>query len=130
MVNLGRDGVTVNASSIRAARLEDRDELQIGGVTIRVFFKPSLPANGKIGSSAGSMIGPIALLAQPTSLSRELATSRGNSVWKSPGQAIEGLLADRISNEGEIPASLLALAFDQFEPRPWLQRISSSNPCR
>ncbi len=115
VVNLGRDGVTVNASSIRAARLEDRDELQIGDVTIRVFFKTSLPANGKIGSSAGSMISPVTLLAHPASLSRELATSRVNSVWRSPGQAVEGLLADRISNEGELPASLLTLAFDKFE---------------
>ena len=58
VVNLGPDGLTVNASSIRAARLEDRDELQIGGVTIRVFFKASLAANGKSGSSPGSMIAP------------------------------------------------------------------------
>ena len=115
VVNLGHDGVTVNASSIRAARLEDRDELQIGGVTIRVFFKPSLPANGKTGSSAGSMIGPVTLLAHPTSLSRELATSRANSVWRSPGHAAGSLLADRISNESELSASLLTLAFDQFE---------------
>jgi pSer/pThr/pTyr-binding forkhead associated (FHA) protein len=115
MVNLSREGVAVNASNIRAARLEDRDELQIGGVTIRVFFKPPQPANGKIGSSAGNMAGPVALLAPPASLSRELATSRVNSVWRSPGHPVESLLADRMSNEGEIPASLLTLAFDQFE---------------
>jgi pSer/pThr/pTyr-binding forkhead associated (FHA) protein len=115
MVNLGRDGVAVNGSRARAARLEDRDELQIGGVTIRVFFKPSLPANGKTPLPAGTMISPVALLTPSASLSRELATSRVNSVWRAPGQPGDNLHADRIANEGEIPASLLTLAFDQFE---------------
>jgi predicted component of type VI protein secretion system len=115
VVNLGRDGLTLNTSSIRAARLEDRDELQIGGVMIRVFFKPSLPANGRIESSPGSMISPVSLASRPASLSRELATNRMNSTWRPPGHAVEGLLAERVSNEGDLPASLLTLAFDQFE---------------
>jgi pSer/pThr/pTyr-binding forkhead associated (FHA) protein len=114
VVDLGRDGVAVNASTIRAARLEDRDELQIGDVTIRVFFKTSLPANGKSGL-AGSTISPVTLLAHPALLSRELAANRVNSVWESPGQAVEGILADRISNEGDLPLSVLTLAFDKFE---------------
>ena len=115
VVNLGRDGLTVNASSIRAARLEDRDELQLGAVTIRVFFKAPLPANGKLGSPVGTMISPVTLLAHPTSVSRELATSRVNSVWRSPGQTVESLPADRTSNEAELTESLLTLAFDKFE---------------
>jgi pSer/pThr/pTyr-binding forkhead associated (FHA) protein len=115
VVNLAREGVTVNASSVRAARLEDRDEVQIGGVTIRVFFKTLLLANGKTGSAPGSMIEPVALHAHSASLSRELATSRANSVWSPAGRPAGSLLADRISNESELSASLLTLAFDQFE---------------
>lgn len=115
VVDLGRDGVTVNGSSVRAARLEDHDELQVGGVTIRAFFKTALPVNGKAGSLAGSAIGPVSLRTHPASLSRELATGRPDSVWGPPGHATGGLFADHISHDGELPASLLTLAFDQFE---------------
>jgi pSer/pThr/pTyr-binding forkhead associated (FHA) protein len=115
VVDLGRDGVSVNGSTVRAARLEDHDELQVGGVTIRVFFKTSLSVNGKSGSSVGSVIGPAALRTHPTSLSRELATSRPDLVWGPSPHAAGSLLADHVANDGELPASLLTLAFDQFE---------------
>jgi pSer/pThr/pTyr-binding forkhead associated (FHA) protein len=114
VVNLGWGGVALNGSSIRAARLEDRDELQIGGVTICVFFRASLPANGKSGSSSGSTIDPVSLVVYPDSPSRELATSRPSSVWRVPGHAPESL-TDRVLAQGELPESLLNLVFDQFE---------------
>jgi hypothetical protein len=115
VVNLGWGGVTLNGASIRAARLEDRDELQIGGVTICVFFKTSLPANGRSGYAAGSTIDPVSLVVYPNSPSRELAMSRPSSLWKVSGHAAESLLADRRLAQGEIPESLLNLVFDQFE---------------
>jgi pSer/pThr/pTyr-binding forkhead associated (FHA) protein len=115
VVNLGGGGVTLNGSSIRAARLEDRDELQIGGVTIRVFFRTSLPVNGKNGSSVGSMIDPVSLVAYPGSPSRELATSRPDGVWRVADHVAESLLADRVLPRSEFPESLLNLVFDQFE---------------
>jgi hypothetical protein len=114
-VNLGGEPVSLNGSSIRAARLEDRDELQIGGVTIRVFFKTLLAANGKDGSSVGNTIDPVGLIAYPDSPSRELATNRPDVIWRVANQATESLLADRILPQGEFPGSLLNVVFDQFE---------------
>ena len=115
VVNLGSDGVAVNASSIRAARLEDRDELQIGGVTIRVFFK-SFPAGqwkdrivgGEHDRPGRSPRPPRVAITRTRDESREF----GLEVPRPRGRS---LLADRISNEGELSASLLTLAFDQFE---------------
>jgi pSer/pThr/pTyr-binding forkhead associated (FHA) protein len=115
VIDLGWGGVTLNGSSIRAARVEDGDELQVGGVTICIYCKTSLPANGQSGSSSGSTIDPVSLLMYPNSASRELATSRPSSTWKAPSRAAESLLADRVLPQGEIPESLLNLVFDQFE---------------
>jgi pSer/pThr/pTyr-binding forkhead associated (FHA) protein len=115
VVNLGAGDVTHNGSSIRAARLEDRDELQIGGVTICVFFKTSQSVNGKSGSSAVSTISPVSLVTYPSSRSGELAASRPETIWGVTGRARRGLLTDRILPPGELPESLLNLVFDQFE---------------
>src|SRR5207302_548657 len=116
VVNLGRDheGVTLNGASIRAARLEDGDELRIGEVLIRLLFKTHAETpHGQNGSRAGEETGPPPLLAYPTS-SRELATSRSKSVWMAPGREAGRVLAERVSGEGELSASLLALVLDQF----------------
>jgi pSer/pThr/pTyr-binding forkhead associated (FHA) protein len=114
VVNLGHEGVTVNGSRIRAARLDDGDELEIGEVLIRLFFKTPATTNGTNGSLAARAMGPADLLAHPTTPSRELATSRPKAVWMAPGREAGRLLAERVSGEGDLSASLLAAVLDQF----------------
>jgi pSer/pThr/pTyr-binding forkhead associated (FHA) protein len=114
VVNLGHEGVTVNGSGIRAVRLDDGDELKIGEVLIRLFFKTPATTDGRNGSLAAGELGPADLLDHPMTPSRELATSRSKAVWMAPGRDAGSLLAERIPGEGELSASMLALVLDRF----------------
>jgi pSer/pThr/pTyr-binding forkhead associated (FHA) protein len=112
---LGHGGVTVNGASVRAARLEDGDELKVGDILIRVLFlapvtavEGGTPAEGGMARQA---------LPAPTPLSvptTGLAVDRPEAVWMAPGPEAGRLLAERVSGEGEISASVLAMVLDQF----------------
>jgi pSer/pThr/pTyr-binding forkhead associated (FHA) protein len=113
---LGREGVTLNGSQLRAARLTDGDELKIGDVLIRLLFKTSEPLNGNNGLRAAREPGHSTTIAYPVTPSRELATSRppSPSVWMDPRREVERFLTERVAVDGEISAPLLALVLDQF----------------
>jgi len=113
-VNLiGSGGVYVNGSSIRACRLEDGDELSLGEIRIRVLFQASEAMNGQSGSQIGGEVGRTTLLDPPAIVSRELATSFPKAAWMAPGREA-GSRLERVSSEGELSASLLALVLEQF----------------
>jgi pSer/pThr/pTyr-binding forkhead associated (FHA) protein len=111
---LGPGGLTLNGSSVRASRLEDGDELRIGDVLIRVLFQAPGAANGEIGPPAGGEMGRTTLLAHPTMASREISTRHPQAAWMAPGREAGRLLAERVSSEGDLSASLLASVLDQF----------------
>ena len=114
-VNLiGPGGVNVNGSSIRACRIEDGDELSLGEIRIRVLFQASGATNGQSGWQTGGEVGRTTLLDPPAIVSRELATSFPKAAWMAPGREAGSRLPERVSNEGELSASLLALVLEQF----------------
>src|SRR5438045_3960139 len=83
---------------------------RVGELLIRLPFKThDETPNGQNGSLAGEETSPSTLRAYPTTPSRELATSPSKSVWMAPGREAGRLLAERVSGEGELSASLLAL---------------------
>jgi pSer/pThr/pTyr-binding forkhead associated (FHA) protein len=115
LVNLvGPGGVTVNGSSIRAVRLEDGDELRLGEILIRVLFQDSGGTSGRRRSLVSDQIGRPPLLAHPPGVSRGLATNQPAAVWMGPDDKARRLFAGRLSSEGELSATMLALVLDQF----------------
>lgn len=109
---LGQRGLTLNGASIRAARLEDGDELKIGDILVRALFKAPEAAEGENGSTDSEATRRADLLARTTTVSRELATSRPKPNW-TPAREATRLIAEQLP-EGEISASTLAAVLDQF----------------
>jgi pSer/pThr/pTyr-binding forkhead associated (FHA) protein len=112
---LGSEGLTVNGSEIRAARLEDGDELRLGEIMIRVLFPASGMVPGEIRALTGTETYRASLLPPSAVISRELATSQAKApLVVVPGSEAARLLVERVSREGELSSSLLATVIDEF----------------
>jgi pSer/pThr/pTyr-binding forkhead associated (FHA) protein len=112
---LGSGGLAVNGSDVRAARLEDGDELRLGELLIRVLFRAPNAAHGEIRALTGTETYRASLLPPSAVISRELATNQA----KDPLLVVAGgeaarLLVERVSREGDLSSAMLATVLDEF----------------
>ncbi len=107
---LGRGGVTVNGASIRSARVQNGDELGVGYISIRVRFEKPAP-----GSRAWTPDPDLASnLAVVSALNRPGAWEPAPASWIEPPSQSAEILTERLTSNGDIPASALVLLMNHF----------------
>jgi hypothetical protein len=111
---LGDVGVTLNGEGVRAARLNDGDQLRIGEVSIRTFLDAPAVTNGAVGLIDHRETGIKTFQTYPSASSRELVAGRPKAARGPLGRTGGRRLVERNPGEGELSTSLLTLVLDQF----------------